>query len=71
MACIECGSDVRPLLTIDGSEWDGGSGSRRPVEDADRGRRPVAFFDFIYYAVARSAEVVGLRLQDCVDSRAV
>jgi hypothetical protein len=34
MACPECGSDVRPLLTIDGSEWDGGSGSWRPVEDA-------------------------------------
>ncbi|AWZ08206.1 MULTISPECIES: hypothetical protein [unclassified Streptomyces] len=34
MACPECGADVRPLLTIDGSEWDGGSGSWRPVEDA-------------------------------------
>ncbi|MFE7395919.1 hypothetical protein [Streptomyces sp. NPDC057557] len=34
MVCAECGSDVRPLLTIDGSEWDGGSGSWRPVEDA-------------------------------------
>ncbi|MFD0305363.1 hypothetical protein [Streptomyces sp. NPDC127119] len=34
MACPECGSDVRPLLTIDGSEWDGGNGSWRPVEDA-------------------------------------
>ncbi|AXE82301.1 hypothetical protein [Streptomyces atratus] len=34
MVCPECGSGVRPLLTIDGSEWDGGSGSWRPVEDA-------------------------------------
>ncbi|MGA5449732.1 hypothetical protein ACPCVO_24090 [Streptomyces umbrinus] len=34
MACPECGSDVRPLLTIDGTEWDGGSGSWRPTEDA-------------------------------------
>lgn len=34
MACTDCGSGVRPLLTIDGSEWDGGSGSWRPVEDA-------------------------------------
>ncbi|MBM9506143.1 hypothetical protein [Actinacidiphila acididurans] len=33
--CAECGSDTRPLLTIDGSEWDGGSGSWRPIEDAD------------------------------------
>jgi hypothetical protein len=31
--CAECGSDTRPLLTIDGSEWDGGSGSWRPIED--------------------------------------
>ena len=35
MACAECGSDVRPLLTVDGTEWDGGSGSWRPLEDAD------------------------------------
>ncbi|MFD0070680.1 hypothetical protein ACFVJ9_58900, partial [Streptomyces sp. NPDC127574] len=34
MACSACGADVRPLLTIDGTEWDGGSGSWRPVEDA-------------------------------------
>ncbi|MFB7940173.1 hypothetical protein [Streptomyces sp. NPDC056049] len=26
---------MRPLLTIDSSEWDGGSGSRKPVEDRD------------------------------------
>ncbi|MEU6916813.1 hypothetical protein [Streptomyces olindensis] len=35
MSCPECGSGVRPLLTIDGTEWDGGSGSWRPLEDAD------------------------------------
>ncbi|MGW3914316.1 hypothetical protein ACWEBX_22740 [Streptomyces sp. NPDC005070] len=35
MSCAECGSDVRPLLTIDGTEWDGGTGSWRPLEDAD------------------------------------
>lgn len=34
MACTQCGAGVVPLLTIDGSEWDGGSGSWRPVEDA-------------------------------------
>ncbi|MER6571892.1 hypothetical protein ABT288_38385 [Streptomyces sp. NPDC001093] len=34
MACAECGAGVRPLLTVDGIEWDGGSGSWRPVEDA-------------------------------------
>ncbi|GGU84204.1 hypothetical protein GCM10010260_16400 [Streptomyces filipinensis] len=34
MACAECGAGMRPLLTVDGTEWDGGSGSWRPVEDA-------------------------------------
>ena len=34
MACAECGAGVRPLLTVDGTEWDGGSGSWAPVEDA-------------------------------------
>ncbi|NUP21136.1 MAG: hypothetical protein HOZ81_34730 [Streptomyces sp.] len=34
IACPECGAAVQPLLTIDGNEWDGGSGSWRPVEDA-------------------------------------
>ncbi|MFJ2744936.1 hypothetical protein ACIO3O_35365 [Streptomyces sp. NPDC087440] len=34
MACPECGSGVRPLLTVDGTEWGGGDGSWRPVEDA-------------------------------------
>ncbi len=34
MSCPECGSGVRPLLTIDGVEWDGGSSSWRPLEDA-------------------------------------
>ncbi|MEU6087392.1 hypothetical protein ABZ865_11390 [Streptomyces sp. NPDC047085] len=34
MSCAECGSGVRPLFTVDSAEWDGGSGSWRPVEDA-------------------------------------
>ncbi|MFB6843739.1 hypothetical protein ACFCXS_02500 [Streptomyces sp. NPDC056373] len=34
MSCPECGAGVRPLLTLEGTEWDGGSGSWRPVEDA-------------------------------------
>ncbi|MFE6405518.1 hypothetical protein ACFVOR_01135 [Streptomyces sp. NPDC057837] len=34
MSCPECGAGVRPLLTLDGAEWDGGSGSWRPLEDA-------------------------------------
>ncbi|MFI8190808.1 hypothetical protein ACIF8T_18670 [Streptomyces sp. NPDC085946] len=35
LSCPECGADVTPLLTLDGTEWDGGSGSWRPLEDAD------------------------------------
>jgi hypothetical protein len=34
MACAECGAGMRPLLTLDSTEWDGGSRSWRPVEDA-------------------------------------
>ncbi|MFF3451862.1 hypothetical protein ACFYXJ_32535 [Streptomyces sp. NPDC002667] len=34
MSCSECGSDVRPLLTIAGTEYDS-EGSWRPLEDAD------------------------------------
>ncbi|MEV5972256.1 hypothetical protein [Streptomyces sp. NPDC051921] len=33
--CAECGGPVEALLTVDSSEWDGASGSWRPVEDAD------------------------------------
>ncbi|KOG31277.1 hypothetical protein [Streptomyces resistomycificus] len=33
MSCPECRAAVRPLLTLDSSEWDGGSLSWRPVED--------------------------------------
>ncbi|MEV4434857.1 hypothetical protein [Streptomyces sp. NPDC049585] len=35
-----CGAPVEPLLTLDGAEWDGGSGSWRPVEDTDVPGRP-------------------------------
>lgn len=34
VSCTECGADAAPLLTFDSSEWDGGSSSWRPVEDA-------------------------------------
>ncbi|MFF4981412.1 hypothetical protein ACFY3O_15335 [Streptomyces sp. NPDC001046] len=37
MSCPECAGPVRPLLTLDGTEWDGGSASWRPVEDAGYG----------------------------------
>ena len=35
MNCETCGSEYRPLLTIDSGEWDGGSGSWIPLEDRD------------------------------------
>ncbi|MFF4952544.1 tyrosine-type recombinase/integrase [Streptomyces chattanoogensis] len=34
-------------------------------DQSPRGRRLVAFFGCIYYAAARPAEVIGLKLQDC------
>nr|WP_235613588.1 hypothetical protein [Streptomyces olivochromogenes] len=34
-------------------------------DQSPRGRRLVAFFGCMYYAAARPAEVIGLRLQDC------
>ncbi|MFI5758983.1 hypothetical protein [Streptomyces sp. NPDC051569] len=35
MDCRTCGAPMHLLLTIDSSEWDGGSGSWRPLEDRD------------------------------------
>ncbi|MFF0483874.1 hypothetical protein [Streptomyces sp. NPDC004435] len=35
MDCRTCRTPMRPLLTIDSSEWDGGSGSWKPVEDRE------------------------------------
>ncbi|MFV8050767.1 hypothetical protein [Mycobacterium sp. 48b] len=35
MVCAECGADVTPLLTLDSSEWDGGTFSWQPVEEED------------------------------------
>ncbi|KOX25485.1 MULTISPECIES: hypothetical protein [unclassified Streptomyces] len=34
--CAACATPMRLLLTVDSSEWDGGSGSWRPLEDEDR-----------------------------------
>lgn len=38
--CGECRGPVEALLTIDSSEWDGGTGSWRPTEDARRSGAP-------------------------------
>ncbi|WP_433573479.1 hypothetical protein [Streptomyces sp. CA-251247] len=36
MDCLTCAAPMRLLLTIDSSEWDGGTGSWRPLEDMGR-----------------------------------
>ncbi|MER8047709.1 hypothetical protein [Streptomyces sp. NPDC094032] len=33
MNCLDCSTPMRLLLTVDSSEWDGGSGSWKPVEE--------------------------------------
>lgn len=33
MDCLTCAAPMRLLMTVDSSEWDGGTGSWRPVED--------------------------------------
>jgi hypothetical protein len=35
MDCLTCGTPMQLLLTVDSSEWDGGSHSWKPVEEAD------------------------------------
>ncbi|GAA3635444.1 hypothetical protein ACG5V6_07625 [Streptomyces chitinivorans] len=39
--CEECGTRMRPFLTLDSSEWDGGTGSWRPLEEQPPDRRPL------------------------------
>ncbi|MFQ6192842.1 hypothetical protein [Streptomyces sp. NPDC000405] len=36
MDCLTCAAPMRPLPTIDSSEWDGGSGGWKPLEDRNR-----------------------------------
>lgn len=40
MNCEECGSRMSPLLTVDSSEWDGGTGSWCPQEEPAEEERP-------------------------------
>ncbi|WP_318213012.1 hypothetical protein [Streptomyces sp. SCL15-6] len=42
MDCRVCAAPMELLLTVDTSEWDGGSGSWKPVEDRDLPPRPFA-----------------------------
>jgi len=43
MDCLTCSTPLELLLTIDSSEWDGGSGSWKPLEDRDPHPYPFAF----------------------------
>ncbi|MFE7658283.1 hypothetical protein ACFU6M_36350 [Streptomyces bottropensis] len=36
MDCLTCTTPMHLLLTIDSSEWDGGSGSWKPLEDQNQ-----------------------------------
>ncbi|WP_405925329.1 hypothetical protein [Streptomyces sp. NBC_00035] len=38
MDCLTCTTPMHLLLTIDSSEWDGGSGSWKPLEDQSQGQ---------------------------------
>ncbi|MGW1996593.1 hypothetical protein [Embleya sp. NPDC001921] len=40
LSCGECGGPVEALLTVDGSEWDGSTGSWRPVEEDEDAEEP-------------------------------
>ena len=42
MDCLTCTTPMRLLLTIDSSEWDGGSGSWKPLEDQNQPTHPCA-----------------------------
>ncbi|MEU6679065.1 hypothetical protein [Streptomyces sp. NPDC046925] len=42
MNCLTCAASMDLLLTIDSSEWDGGSGSWKPLEQADLPPHPAA-----------------------------
>lgn len=42
MDCLTCSTPMELLLTIDSSEWDGGSGSWKPLEDRDLPPHPFA-----------------------------
>jgi hypothetical protein len=55
MDCLACATPMELLLTIDTSEWDGGSGSWRPVEE--RGLRPHPFAKPTQIHVGRDGEL--------------
>jgi hypothetical protein len=55
MDCPACATPMELLLTVDSSEWDGGSGSWRPVED--HGLPPHPFAAPTHVTVGRSGEL--------------
>ncbi|GGJ16359.1 hypothetical protein [Streptomyces brasiliensis] len=40
LRCGQCGGPVEALLTVDSSEWDGATGSWRPLEDGEDAEKP-------------------------------
>ncbi|WP_051969181.1 hypothetical protein [Kitasatospora azatica] len=55
MDCPTCATPMHLLLTVDSSEWDGGSGSWTPVED--RGLPPHLYATPTGVIVGRSGEL--------------
>jgi hypothetical protein len=55
MDCTACGSPMDLLLTIDSSEWDGGSGSWQPVEE--KGLPPYPYATPTKVVVGRTGEL--------------
>ena len=55
MDCLTCATPMELLLTIDSSEWDGGSGSWKPLEE--RGLRPHPFAIPTKIRVGRDGEL--------------
>ncbi|WP_354637752.1 hypothetical protein [Kitasatospora camelliae] len=43
LSCGECGGPVEALLTVDSGEWDGSTGSWRPLEDGEDAGKPPGY----------------------------
>ncbi|WP_333771470.1 hypothetical protein [Streptomyces sp. IBSBF 2435] len=59
MDCVACSAPEEVLLTIDSSEWDGGSGSWKPTEDRKPHPYPFSFATPTRIRVGRDGELNG------------
>jgi hypothetical protein len=57
MDCHACATPMRLLLTIDSSEWDGGSGSWTPLEDRESRPYPFAYATPTKVSMGRDGEL--------------